>query len=225
MKRAIPFFALCLSACCTQVSATLVAYWNMDGSTVPSKLSVTSGSQAGSITAGILDINGTVDPLIAGTSINVEGPVGSPNYALGFYRTTTIFNDGRFLMEGFNFSELTDVSVSFAYRSLGAFTWDSNLEVDYRIGNSSWVDVAELETWQSGYGLASIDLGSAVSGQEDVDIRIRTVNWLSIYGYLDVDNIQVNAVPEPSGAAFWISAFAVGMIGFLRRNGDRRTYS
>tara|TARA_R100000027_G_scaffold67314_2_gene65528 strand:+ start:3945 stop:4628 length:684 start_codon:yes stop_codon:yes gene_type:complete len=201
--------------------AELIAYWDMDASLVSGKLGANSGSQAGAISASIEEIvvgfDGGVDPGVAGTALNASGSVGVPNLGVGFYRVGVVYESGSFLMEGFDFTGLSDVGVSFAYDSFGAFTWNSNLHVDYRIGEGSWVDFNEEETWLDGYVIADIPLPEAVDGQGDVDIRIRTNNWVSTYGFLDVDNVQVNAVPEYSQFSIVLGISVLGFACFRRR--------
>jgi len=162
-----------------------------------------------------------IDPLVAGTSINLSGTPGSPNRGTGFYRIGTIYDAGAFRMDGFNFTGLTDVSISFAYNSQDIFTWDTNLEVDYRINGGSWVDIDELETWTLGYVLADISFGNALDGQNNVDLRIRTDSWLSTFGYLDIDNVQVKAVPEPST----ILLLSLGLVSLSASRRRRRSSS
>jgi hypothetical protein len=112
-------------------------------------------------------------------------------------------------MNGFNFTDLSQVSVSFAYDSENSFTWDTNLEVDYRIGGGSWIDIEELETWTPGFTLAIITFGSVLDGQSSVDLRIQSQEWGSAFGFLDIDNVQVNAVPEPAHYTILLSFLAV----------------
>lgn len=220
-----PFVIITALTCLVPLSsrATLVAYWDMDASTPAAKLPATSGTQAGSLSNSFVNLaigfSSRIDPLVTGTLENIVG--SSPtNRAVGFYRVGTAYESGAFEMSGFDFTGLSDVSISFAYRSFDTFTWDSNLEVDYRIGAGSWIDFAEAETWTSGYTLAEIDFGSLLDNQASVDFRIRTENWSSAFGYLDLDNIQVNAVPEPRAAALGAGILAV-VAGWIRLRARR----
>ncbi|WP_309397771.1 PEP-CTERM sorting domain-containing protein [Cerasicoccus maritimus] len=210
--------ASCLAA--TSAQAILVGYWDMDASTVNGKLAPNDGDQMGTLSGSLHDLSvGFIDEVssIEGTAVNAVLPVGDPNNALEFYHAGTVYASGSFRMSGFDFSELSDVTISFAYNSLNTFTWDTNLDVDYRINGGSWVDFAELETFQPDWSLASIALPSAVDGQSNVDIRIRTTDWLSISSTLGIDNVQVSAVPEPSTYALLLAAATLGLVAYRRR--------
>lgn len=129
-----------LSLLAAPAQATLIAYWDMDASTVSGKLAPNAGSQAGSISTSIYEIDVGFDSIVtsvSGTTDNMLPPPPATNRALGFYHVGTVYYSGAFLMEGFDFTGLSDVSISFAYQSENFFTWDSNLEVDYRINGGS----------------------------------------------------------------------------------------
>jgi hypothetical protein len=187
-----------------EAGATVLTYWNMDAPTTEGKLSVNAGSQAGIVTASIQEFSAGfisgINPDVAGTTLNVLGPEGSPNRGVGFFRIGTVFAQGTFVMSGFDFTGLSAVVVSFAYQSAEFFTWDENLHVDYRINSGSWVDIQELQTWAPNYSLASVSFGNLLDNAASVDLRIRTVNWGSTFGYLDIDNVRVTAIPEPANA-------------------------
>lgn len=184
--------------------AAVIAYWNMDADTLDGKLSANAGSQAGSVTGTLEELAvgffSRISPNVSGTTLNVIGTPGSPNRGVGFYRVGTFYEAGAFVMSGFDFTGLSGVVVSFAYLSEESFTWDENLHVDYRINSGSWVDIEELETWSAGYSLASVSFGSLLDNTAAVDLRIRTQNWVSTFGHLDIDNVQVTAIPEPTSA-------------------------
>lgn len=223
MKKTFRTLALLLPALAVAPfsQAALQAYWDMDSSTINGKLPANDGAQAGSLSASIVDIeigfSGGIDPLVGGTTDNLIGPLPSTNRALGFYRVGSVYDDGSFRMEGFDFTGLNNVNVSFAYQSLDAFTWDTHLEVDYRINNGLWQDIGENMTWGSGWQVATIDFGSFLDGASDVDLRIRTVSWLSAFGHLDIDNVQVNAVPEPRAYALAAGALVLACAVLIRR--------
>lgn len=196
---------------------TLLSYWNMDASSVNSKLPANDGVQSATVGAAFVNISagfsGGIDPLIGGTLDNIVG--SSPtNRAVGFFRVGAVYDDGAFEMNNFDFANYTDGEISFALRGENLFTWDTNLEVDYRLNNGSWIDFAENLTYNSGWDVATISFGSLLDGASDVDLRIRTQSWLSIAGYLDIDNIQVTALPEPASV---LLLAAGGMLLVSRR--------
>lgn len=185
----------------------------MDAITVGGKLPANGGSQAGSVTASVVDISlgfsSGIDPSVPGTSDNIVGPEPGTNLAMGFYRVGTAYADGSFQMDGFDFTSLSGVSISFAYNSESSFTWDTNLEVDYRIDGGAWQDIPENQNWNPGWTVANIIFPSALDGANHVDLRIREVSWLSTFGYLDLDNVQIHAVPEPSAGLLVVFGIAL----------------
>lgn len=201
--------------------AAVQAYWDMDASTVLGKRNVSQGEQAGTVSADFNEFSvgfiGEIQPGITGTSENILPPPPATNRATGFYRAASFYFDGAFEMYNFDFTNLTDASISFAYRSENFFTWDANLEVDYRIDDDSWVDFEEDLSFESDWTVANISFGSVLDGENNVDLRIRTDSWASISGFLDVDNVQVNAVPEPSSYALLLGAGVVGFALWRRR--------
>jgi len=223
MKTILAFASLFTLATLPHAHGVLLAYWNMDANTVSGKLTPNSGSQAGSISTEIINIevgfDGGIDPLASGTTDNIIGTSGT-NRALGFYRVGSVYSAGSFRMSGFNFTNLENVSISFAVQGENTFTWDTNLEVDYRINNGSWVDISEGISYSANWNTAAISFGTALNNLSDVDLRIRTDSWLSGYGYLDIDNVQVNAIPEPATVA---SLLGLGSLVFAALWRHRKT--
>lgn len=216
MKKQL-LFAICVITLwqTAPALAILQAYWNMDANNRTGKETVNQGAQSSTASAFFFeDSAGFFDEIqydISGTTDNILPPSPPTNRSVGFFRLASVYYDGGFQMDNFDFTGLTDVEVSFAYRSLNAFTWDTELEVDYRINNGSWVDFNEGQSWSSGWQTATIGFGSALDGQSDVDLRIRSINWGTAIGWLDVDNVQVNAVPEPQVYAMLIAGAALGL--------------
>ncbi|GHC10457.1 PEP-CTERM sorting domain-containing protein [Cerasicoccus arenae] len=217
---ALPVAAFSLLAA-SSAQAIVQAYWDMDSSTVSGKLPPSQGTQAGSISTSFVEFSagfiGEIQPGIGGTTENILPPPSATNRAVGFFRAGSVYFDGAFEMANFDFTGLTDASLSFAYRSDNVFTWDSNLEIDYRIDDGSWVDFAEGETYNPDWTIATIDFGSILDGQSNVDFRIRTDSWASIAGYLDIDNVQVNAIPEPSTYALLLGISLLGLVAWRRK--------
>ena len=231
--RFLPFAVLPLLPL-APVSGALIAYWDQDASTVLGKLTPSGGSQDGAVKASFFSFSvafeDEIEPDIGGTSGNIPPSFSSPtNRAVGFYRRGTAYADGQFRMEDFDFTGLTDVVLSFDYRGGEFFTWSDDLDVGYRIGTGAWQNLTVADSFQSGWEIASVALPTAVNGQSDVDLRIETITWGSVSNFLDIDNVQVNAVPEPTAYAIVLSLLALGRAlsrrrpakvapgGFLRR--------
>lgn len=206
MKKFLTFttiIALSLYAVPAQAS-TLLAYWNMDDTSVNGKLAVNDGVQSSIVSAGFVDIStgffseiGNAD----GTTDNIVGSAPLDNNSVGFYRAFTVYNEGAFEMYGLDFTNFTDGQLSFAVRSQNNFTWDTNLHVDYRFNNAPiWSQITETITYNNApnWNVSVIDFGSLLDGQSDVDLRIRMVSWASVTGWIDIDNVQVTSIPEPA---------------------------
>ncbi|MGE9296461.1 MAG: PEP-CTERM sorting domain-containing protein [Puniceicoccales bacterium] len=212
----------------TNAHAILEVYYDLDATTsLGAKLTPTGGEQAGDLTTTLTYFDASFESetslTIAGTSDNIPTGFSSPdNRAIGFYRLGTVYAEGSYVMSGFDFSERTDVSLSFAYRSGEAFSWANNLTVEYSLDNgANWSTVGigindvEYETSDS-WEVASVSLPAAVQA-DGVDLRIHTITWATVASYLDLDNVQVTSVPEPST---WALIAGIGVLGLatLRRS-------
>jgi len=217
------FFITCVGilAASSHASAALQAYWDMDSSTLNGKLTVNSGAQAGNISSSFFEIGvgfiNRIDADIDGTDENIIGDIPDTNRSVGFYRVGSAYEDGAFRMEGFDFTGLSNVELSFAYRSENTFTWKSDLEVDYRIGNGDWIEIADPGTSSTGWNTTIVTFDDLLDNQTNVDFQIRTISWGSVIGYLDIDNVQVNAIPEPAAYALFL-ALAALIVTRLRRS-------
>lgn len=198
---------------------TLLAYWNMDATDVPTKFVANQGTQAGSVsmTATPVGFLGDLGNDV-GTTLNILAPEGDPNQALEFYTGASFFGDGQLEMHDFNFTGYTDVNFSVAVLTDAFIIWNSRLHLDYRINDGSWVDWAETETTNAGvYELESIALPDAIDGQANVDFRLRTSSWITLGGKADFDNIQITAVPEPGTWGLLAGASVLALLAVRRR--------
>lgn len=209
-----------VSAANAHALSGLQAYWNMDAPTLSGKLPANAGHQAASLTESFVFFDfgtATENPIPAGTSLNMVGAPPGTNRAVGFTDPLSGFLAFEFRMENFDFSDLYDVKMTFAIENY-TLAIASAFRIETRIGDGGWdSDYAELITGTGDYQLATIDFGSDLNYvQEPVDIRIRYVAFAEGVSYLNIDNIQVNAVPEPAAYGLIFGAGALGMV-FLRR--------
>lgn len=204
--------------------AELITYWNMDEEAILDKLTPNDGSQTGvssvftHFSVGIGSELSNED----GTEVNILPPIPpiADNNSVGWYHVGAVYDSASFRVDGFNFSGYENVVVSFAYQSENFFTWDTNLDVDYSLdGGTNWEDFAEDESYNAGWDTASVALPAAVNDQSNVSIRIRSVSWGSVAGFLDIDNVQINAaqIPEPSTYALLAGIGVLGLVAWRRR--------
>ncbi|MDP0496849.1 MAG: PEP-CTERM sorting domain-containing protein [Verrucomicrobiota bacterium JB024] len=210
-----------LAACGLSVNAhaqNLLAYWNMDASTVSSKFTANQGDQAGTVTmtaapSGFL--NGMSS--VTGIALNALPPIGDPNNAL---HTTTFISSGeecQVVMSGLNLSNMTDLTLSFAVKSNAFFSWGEHMHIDYDIGEG-WVDWVESGSTEAGqWEVDSFTLPEAVNGQSSVSLRIRMTDFIAVAQYVDFDNIQITAVPEPGTWALLGGLGIAGLVIIRRR--------
>jgi len=205
-----------------QVSGALQVFFDMDVDSVAGKLAASGGAQSGNVVASIINTSvgfeSQIDPLVAGTSDNIPPSFSSPtNRALGLFRVGTAYADGEFGMEDFDFSNKSGVILSFAYQGGESFTWIDDLDVAYRVGSGSWQNLAVSESFDSGWEIASIAIPSAVNNQTDVDLKIESISWVSVSNFLDIDNIQVTAIPEPRATVIAAGILVLGIVVSRRR--------
>jgi len=216
-RCAVPLLALFAAG---PVQATLVAYWDMDASSVGSKRSPSGGSQAGTV---VMDFAyppgwGTDITDVAGTPVNVVPPEGTSNRAVSFDTGLSVLQNADIItITGLDFTGLRDVEVSFAALGDAAFSWNSEIHLDYSIVGS-YVDWAETESNTGGvWELDSFSMPSALDGESNVSLRIRTSNTVSILAQVDFDNIQITAVPEPGHFGLFAAWLALGLLVLQRR--------
>ncbi len=219
--RALLFIAL-TTPLLAQAQETLIAYWNMDATAVLDKFEANAGSQAEAVVmdaspSGFLSDLGND----TGTNINLYGEEGDPNQALEFYTGLNFGNDGQLEIFNLDFTNMTEVVISFAIRADNSFTWNQHLHVDYSLDNGeNWIDWDENRTTNNGqYELESIAMPDIIDGKDNIALSIRTSSWININGKVDFDNIQITAVPEPGT---WSTLAALGALTVVLRRRLKR---
>lgn len=225
MKPSI--FALATLTACIVVaspaSAALVAYWNFNG------LSITTASPPGSggvplaiaadqgqpaATVSLSAWAGNVDDF-SGSTINVLGSDPAEE-SLSLVQAASRGN-GTYIEVTFSMTGLEDPVVTFATRGTstgfdtGTWSWSTD--------GTSFTDVAGVSTAtrNTSFALATVDL----SGIDDLDGATAVSLRYTLSGAVEtgggnnrIDNLQVNAVPEPGTVAGLAS---LALLSLLRR--------
>jgi hypothetical protein len=225
MKAAIPTLLALATLGATETStAALVAYWNFNGlviatagapgtGTVPTSIDADLGSG----TVGLSTWGGTVDdftgstlnviaPDASGASLSLvaSGPTGGP------YPGNDTFITISFSMAGFE-----DPVVTFDTR--GTSTGFDNSLWSWSTNGVDFTPVAGVSTATrtTSFATAMVDLSDVdeLDGAPTVVLRYALSGATSGSGNNRIDNLQVNAIPEPSVALLG----ALGALGLLRR--------
>lgn len=198
-------------------NATLVAYWNFNGLSISTASSPGSGgvptsisADSGSGTVGLSSWTGLVDDF-TGTGTNALGSDPSEE------SLSLVSQDGNgsYITLSFAMTDLEDPVVTFATRgtgtgfSSGTWSWSTN-GVDF-------TTVVGLNTASnsSSWSLETVDLSSVddLDGASSVTLRYTLSGATSGSGNNRIDNLQINAVPEPAAALLG----SLGLLGLLRR--------
>jgi len=219
-RTTLLFLALLTPIWGLQAQESLIAYWNMDETVVADKFTANNGSQEGTVGMTALP-SGFLGLLTStqGTEDNIypEGTVTEENEALRASELFGIGDENYLLISGLNLSGLSDISLSFATRSDGIFIWNQHVHLEYRQDGGIWQTWAESGAIDSGWEIESYVLPTISGNASDVDMRIRVSSWVEAASYLDFDNIQINAVPEPSVWSVLAGLGAAGLLVIRRR--------
>lgn len=190
-------------------SCELVAYWAFDDH---SDFTRTLGSQ------------GTLDVSPQGWFTNVSFPAGgTPINRINEGQTSyeymrindpvSLFTVGKIEMSGFDFTGMSNVELSFA-----AYISDF-VSLELKREAVCFVDGIEVsrqsfDVSTSGWSLVTIALDDYIDDESKVKIELQFDDLLNISYSLHVDNIQINATPDPASAAILMLA---GGIAILRK--------
>lgn len=206
--------------------AALIAYWNFNNLTASTNNGTTYSPTTGSATMtvgvaasdqsgsnrGINSFGGHAanalnsDP--AGQSLALQGGASETS--------TPVQNNGATIIIEIDMTLFSDPILSFSTRRSG--TGFNNNQLAYSIDGINYTNfgTAFNPPDSATFAVQSFDLSSVntLDGDSSVFLRITFDGATSNAGSVRIDNVQINAVPEPSGAAILGS---IGMLGLLRR--------
>jgi hypothetical protein len=199
--------------------SALIAYWNFNGLTTSTNngTSYSPDSGAGSLNLAGWTTTGTTGiTAFTGSTVNAlnDDPAGQA-LALQGGTTSGTPNNGATLVLQFSTLDLEDVVLTFASRKTA--TGFSSNQVAYSTDGTNYTNFGSPydPVNSSTLGLVTFDF-STISDLDDkanAYIRITFTGATNNSGNNRIDNIQINAIPEP-GAAFLGS---LGMLCLLRR--------
>ena len=206
---------LALSAAST--NAALVAYWNFNELSiataaapglggVPTTIAATTGTG----TLGLTTWTGTVDDF-AGTAINARG-ADLPEESLSLISSA---GNGSFITVAISMTLLEDLVVTYAHR--GTATGFNAGGWSYSTDGTTFTALAgsPTPTVNTTFALATADFSAitALDNATTVTLRYTLSGATAATGNNRIDNLQVNAVPEPAAAVLG----SLGLLVLLRR--------
>lgn len=166
-------------------------------------------------------VSGVNNPQVSsfgGTNLNTAGT--------GFSTTTSgaaslaLANssaNGQFAVFSFSMAGHTDLSISYVtQRTSTGFTTQT---WDYSLDGTTWVnfDLIDGVELPSSFGVITLSTVSALAGDSSVFVRVSVTGATNSSGNNRLDNIQFNAVPEPTSAAMLIGGIGSMFLMFRRR--------
>lgn len=186
---------------------TEVGYWDLNGTLAR------SAGTSGSLSAELLILGAGFIGFGTGTMVNLQ-PGFTAGQALEFFDLVSVAETGRVTLTGLDFTGLTTPTISLAIRSNPAFTLTDDFRVQYDTGGG-WITASVLSKPSTSYELVSYTFDTAVlDGLADVDLRLEFSSLATVLDVVQVDNVRVTAVPEPS--VEWLLIAAALGLGVLR---------
>lgn len=144
--------------------------------------------------------------------------IGAPEgidagWSLSFIDLVDLFTFHRITITDLDFTNLSNITLTFAERSTRGITIGDHTEIAYKIGpNGDWVVFQTLDPVTSEWTLQTISFGSLLDNASHVSIRITHHAFFHVGSVVSYDNISILAVPEPGT---WALLAAAGVFGTL----------
>lgn len=193
-----------------RASAELVAYWSFDNN---SEMARTQGNQ------GTLDVSPEgwftdKDFPTGGTTINRIN-YGQTSYEyMRIHDPISLFTVGVIKITGLDFTGLSGVQLSFAAHISDFISLEVGRDAVCYI-NDAEVSRQPFDVSTGGWALVSIDLLAAIDNQSNVRIELQFDDKINVAYNLNVDNIQLTAIPEPFTTSMLL--LACGFCSLRRR--------
>ena len=185
--------------------AAVVAYWNFNNLNISGANTPGTGGVPTTIAAdqgsGSLDLSswaGTVDDY-AGSSLNtLNSDTASKSLSLLAASGSPYPGNKSFITLQFSMTGLSDPSLSFATQ--GTSTGFNSNQLSYSIDGSNFTNISSPFTPDSSYSTQTFDLSSIndLDGASSATIKITFSGASGSTGNNRIDNLQLNAIPEPS---------------------------
>lgn len=211
------FFTLLLVASPVLRADSLIAFWDLNGTLAPSI--ETTASLTTSISGNLFDRQSFNS---VGSDLNL--PDGfDPGQARHFSDLISVGAfQGRIEITGINLVGLSTPTLSFAIRKSHLLEFFDYFRVEIDTGDG-WTFYQDLDEPSTDYSVRTATVTTPLPPDlTNFGMRIVFGATFEIIEHVDVDNVQVNAVPEPSAVALLaIAAAVLGFFAFRRRQAAR----
>lgn len=204
-----------LIAAAASAQASLLYYWDFNVDTEhPNPLVPTIGSASASLTFSAIGLGTWTSG--TGTAINIVNGYANGD-SLAFVDIVDGFSNHELTFENLDFSNLSDVQISFAVRSTEFFEIADTFTYEYRVSaGDSWSTPISWTKPTDTWGITTLFLPD-LAGASAAEIRIRSTAIFSVNSVLEFDNVQITAVPEPSAITLSVAAGLLIVTLVLRR--------
>ena len=234
--KLIALIPVAIASIVASSQAALVAHWNFNdladiplgppGATdIPTDIPTSISSSSGSATMSFANYGGRIDDALGNTTNLVTGDTAGRSLRLsggpGDLGVTNPYSGGNGTHIDIAFSTvgLSDIIATFATsRSNNGYTsglWSYSIDSGSSFLSAGIADTAPAASAPVATATANFSAISDIEDASSVILRYTLTGSGGNGGTFDIENLQINAVPEPSVSLLLVAAF--GCFGFLRR--------